>query len=95
MGAPLATRLAGRFGAGAAAIGFASAGLALLASLVIRQVPAGLFVALGPIVRSWTARELTRGLAATLALVVPVVAMGTTFPSSCHARLASAPDVGA
>jgi spermidine synthase len=80
LGTPLATRLAGRFGAGAAAIGFASAGIALLASLVIWDRLPSLFVLLGPSVRSWTARELTRGLAATLALVVPVVAMGTTFP---------------
>jgi spermidine synthase len=79
-GTPLATRLATRFGAGAAAIGFASAGIALLASLMIWDKLPGLFVALGPAVRSWSARELTRGLAATLALVVPVVAMGTTFP---------------
>jgi spermidine synthase len=93
MGAPLATRLAGRFGAGAAAVGFAAAGIALLASLLIWDRLPGLFVALGPVVRSWTARELTRGLAATLALAVPVVAMGTTFPLVL--RAARAASVGA
>lgn len=80
LGTPVATRLARRFGPGAAAVGFASAGIALLLSLLVWDKLPGLFVALGPSVRSWAARELTRGLAATLALVVPVVAMGTTFP---------------
>ena len=80
LGTPVATRLAARYGAGAAAIGFAAAGIALLLSLLVWDKLPSLFVALGPSVRSWTGRELTRGLAATLALVVPVVAMGTTFP---------------
>ncbi len=80
LGTPVATRLATRFGAGAAAIAFAVAGLALLGSLVIWDKLPAVFVALGPSVRSWTARELTRGLCATLALVVPVTAMGATFP---------------
>jgi len=93
LGTPIATRLASRFGAGAAAIGFAAAGIALLLSLLVWDKLPGLFVALGPSVRSWTARELTRGLAATLALVVPVVAMGTTFPLIL--RAARAASVGA
>jgi spermidine synthase len=96
LGTPVATRLSKRFGAGAAAIGFASAGIALLASLLVWDKLPGLFVALGPVVRSWTGRELTRGLAATLALVVPVVAMGTTFPLVLRAARASSvgADVG-
>jgi spermidine synthase len=93
LGTPLATRLAGRFGAGAAAVGFAAAGIALLLSLVVWDKLPALFVALGPSVRSWTARELTRGLAASLALVVPVMAMGTTFPLVL--RAARAASVGA
>jgi spermidine synthase len=93
LGTPVATRLAKRFGAGAAAFGFASAGIALLASLVVWDKLPGLFVLLGPVVRSWTGRELTRGLAATLALIVPVVAMGTTFPLVL--RAARAASVGA
>ena len=80
MGTPLASRLAARYGSGAAAIGFAAAGIALIASLVIWDKLPPIFIALGPSVRSWTAREATRGIAAALALVVPVVAMGTTFP---------------
>ncbi|MDB4936139.1 MAG: hypothetical protein JWP87_3111, partial [Labilithrix sp.] len=80
LGTPVATRLAARFGSGAAAIGFAASGVALVASLAIWDRLPPLFIALGPSVRSWGARELTRGLAALLALFVPVVAMGTTFP---------------
>jgi spermidine synthase len=93
LGTPVATRLATRFGAGAAAIGFASAGIALLLSMLVWDRLPGLFVALGPSVRSWGGRELTRGLAAALALVVPVVAMGTTFPLVL--RAARAASVGA
>jgi spermidine synthase len=80
LGTPVAARLADRFGAGAAAVGFAASGIALLVSLIIWDRLPGLFIALGPAVRSWTAREIARGLAATLALGAPVVAMGTTFP---------------
>ncbi|CAN5889458.1 fused MFS/spermidine synthase [soil metagenome] len=93
LGTPLATMLARRFASGAPAIAFAIAGLALLASLIVWDRLPGLFIALGPSVRSWTARELTRGLAATLALIVPVVAMGTTFPLVL--RAARARSVGA
>lgn len=93
LGTPLATRLATRFGAGASAIGFAAAGIALLLSLLVWDKLPSLFVALGPSVRTWTGRELTRGLAATLALVVPVIAMGTTFPLVL--RAARAASVGA
>jgi spermidine synthase len=80
LGTPIATRLSARFGSGAAAIGFAVSGVALVASLSIWDRLPPLFIALGPSVRSWGARELTRGLAALLALCVPVIAMGTTFP---------------
>ena len=93
LGTPFATMLARRFGSGAPAIAFASAGMALLASLILWDRLPGLFIALGPSVRSWTARELTRGLAAAIALVVPVVAMGTTFPLVL--RAARARSVGA
>ncbi len=93
LGTPFATMLARRFGPGAPAIAFATAGLALLASLIVWDRLPGLFIALGPTVRTWTARELTRGLAASMALVVPVVAMGTTFPLVL--RAARARSVGA
>lgn len=79
-GTPLATRLATRHGAMAAAFGFAAAGTGLVASLVIWDRLPGLFVALGPSVRTWGARELTRGVAAFAALAIPVALMGTTFP---------------
>jgi spermidine synthase len=48
-----------------------------------------LFVAVGPVVRSWGARELTRGAAAFFALSLPVVAMGTTFPLVLRAARSS------
>jgi spermidine synthase len=79
-GTPIATRLARRFGAGAASIGFAMAGIALLLSLLLWDRLPAIFIALGPIVRSWGGREMTRGLAAFVALAVPVMLMGTTFP---------------
>lgn len=92
-GTPIATRLAARYGASAGAVGFAAAGVALVVSLVVWDRLPALFIALGPSVRSWTARELTRGLAAFCALVVPVVVMGTTFPLVL--RTARAASVGA
>ncbi len=79
-GTPVATRLAARYGRNAIGLSFAIAGLALAASLFIWDKLPPLFIALGPIVRSWHGRELVRGLSAFLALVVPVVAMGTSFP---------------
>jgi spermidine synthase len=89
LGTPVATRLARRFGAGAASIGFAGAGVALLLSLLVWDRLPGIFVALGPVVRSWGAREITRGLAAFLALVGPVMLMGTTFPLVLRAARSS------
>lgn len=79
-GTPIATKLAARFGKEAVGISFAFAGLALAASLVIWDKLPPLFIALGPVVRTWHGRELVRGLSAFFALVVPVVAMGTSFP---------------
>jgi spermidine synthase len=79
-GTPIATKLAARFGKDAVGISFAVAGLALAASLVIWDKVPPLFIALGPVVRTWHGRELVRGLSAFFALVVPVVAMGTSFP---------------
>ena len=92
-GTPIATRLAARYGASAGAVGFAAAGVALVISLVVWDRLPALFIALGPSVRTWGARELTRGLAAFFALAVPVVVMGTTFPLVL--RTARAASVGA
>jgi spermidine synthase len=96
LGTPVATRLATRLGASAGAFGFAIAGTALLGSLVIWDKLPSLFILLGPVVRSWGAREVTRALAAAIALFVPVVAMGTTFPLVLRAARARtvASDVG-
>lgn len=80
LGTPIATRLSRRFGAGAASFGFAAAGIALLCSLLVWDRLPEIFIALGPVVRSWGGREMTRGLAAFVALAVPVMLMGTTFP---------------
>jgi len=95
-GTPVATRLAARFGRSAAAVGFACAGIALVVSLVVWDRLPTLFIALGPAVRTWTARELTRGITAFLALAIPVVAMGTTFPLVLRAARAASvsADVG-
>jgi spermidine synthase len=79
-GTPIATRLGERYGESAIGISFAVAGVALAASLVIWDKLPPLFVALGPHVRTWAGREIVRALAAFAALVVPVVAMGTSFP---------------
>lgn len=88
-GTPIATKLAARFGKDAVGISFAVAGLALAASLVIWDKLPPLFIALGPVVRTWHGRELVRGLSAFFALVVPVVAMGTSFPLVLRAVRAS------
>jgi spermidine synthase len=88
-GTPIATRLSARFGNHAIGISFAIAGFALGASLIVWDKLPPLFVALGPIVRSWHGRELVRGLAAFFALVIPVVAMGTSFPLVLRAVRAS------
>lgn len=96
MGTPVATRLARRFGAGAVSIGFGLAGVTLTISLLIWDRLPPMFIALGPIVRSWGARELTRGTAAFVALAIPVVLMGTTFPLVLRAarRATVGADVG-
>lgn len=80
LGTPLARWLERRLPARALPISLGLTGLALLGSLPIWDQLPRLFVALGPTVRSWPARELVRGLAAFGALAVPVTCMGTTFP---------------
>jgi spermidine synthase len=80
LGTPLARWLERRVPGRALPISLGLTGIALLASLPIWDQLPRLFVALGPTVRSWHARELVRGLAAFSALAVPVTLMGTTFP---------------
>jgi spermidine synthase len=80
VGTPLARWLERRVPGRALPISLGLTGIALLASLPIWDQLPRLFVALGPAVRSWHARELVRGLAAFSALSVPVTLMGTTFP---------------
>jgi spermidine synthase len=85
LGTPLASRLARSFGASAAAVGLAASGITLAASLAVWDRLPALFVALGPFVQTWGGRETIRGLAALAVLVLPVVAMGTTFPLALRA----------
>ncbi|HVH45688.1 MAG TPA: fused MFS/spermidine synthase, partial [Labilithrix sp.] len=89
LGTPLATRLALRFGPAATATSCALTGIALVSSLVLWDKLPGLFVALGPVVRSWGMRELTRATAAAVLLSAPVIAMGTTFPLVLRAARSS------
>lgn len=80
LGTPLARWLERRLPNGALPVSLGLTGIALLLSLPIWDQLPGMFVALGPSVRSWHGRELVRGLAAFTALCVPVTLMGTTFP---------------
>jgi spermidine synthase len=79
-GTPLARWLERRWPRRALTLSFGASGLALLLSLPIWDELPRVFVALGPSVRSWHGRELVRGVAAFVALAVPVTLMGTAFP---------------
>ena len=80
LGTPLSMRLERRYKDGALPISLAATGLALALSLLIWDRLPALFIALGPYVRSWPARETVRGMAAFFALFFPATLMGTTFP---------------
>jgi spermidine synthase len=84
-GTPLAQVLDRRIPGGALPVSLSLTGLALLASLPLWDRLPSIFLALGPHVRSWHGRELVRGMAAFLALAVPVSFMGTTFPLALRA----------
>lgn len=96
LGTPLANYVERRLRQGALPISLTATGLALVLSLPIWDRLPGVFLALGPHVRSWAGRETVRGLAALAALAVPVTCMGSTFPLVLRAarRGAAASDVG-
>ncbi len=80
LGTPLSSRLEHRYKEGALPLSLAATGIALSLSLLIWDKLPSLFIALGPHVKSWPARETVRGLAAFFALFFPATLMGTTFP---------------
>ncbi len=80
LGTPASRLLARRFGDGAVAVSLALSGFALAASLLVWDRLPSVFVAAGPYVSAWPAREAVRGAVAALAIGVPATCMGTTFP---------------
>ena len=79
-GAGASRVLARRAGANALAASLALSGLVLAASLPVWDRLPDLFVAAGPLVPAWWEREVVRGLVAALAIGLPAVCMGMTFP---------------
>lgn len=95
-GATIASRWLSRV-PGALFLGLACAGLLTLASLPLWDKTPGVFEALGPRVPSWQGRESVRAAVALALLVLPVTAMGTTFPLVLHqvaGKESSRADVG-
>jgi spermidine synthase len=80
LGTPLSVRLERRYKDGALSTSLAATGVALVLSLIVWDKLPGFFIALGPYVKSWAARETARGFAALFALLLPATLMGTTFP---------------
>ncbi len=79
-GAAASRVLARRTGASALAASLALSGLVLAASLPVWDRLPDLFIAAGPLVPAWWQREVVRGLVAALAMGLPAVCMGMTFP---------------
>jgi spermidine synthase len=82
-GAMVASRWLSRVD-GAVFFGMAGAGLLTVATLPLWDKTPNVFVALGPRVVSWQAREAVRAVVALALLILPVTAMGTTFPLLLH-----------
>ncbi len=80
VGAARAAAFRARFGDAALGIGLAATALALGLTLPIWDQLPRLFAALGPVVVTFSGREIVRALAAFLALCVPTTLMGLTFP---------------
>ncbi len=80
LGTPASRVLARRLGAGALPTSLALSGFALAVSLAAWDRLPDVFVAMGSHVSSWAGREAVRGVVAALAIGLPAVAMGTTFP---------------
>jgi spermidine synthase len=79
-GAAASRVLARKAGPSALAASLALSGLVLAASLPVWDRLPDLFVAAGPLVPAWWEREVVRGLVAALAIGLPAVCMGMTFP---------------
>lgn len=80
LGAALAPRVYRRYRAVALPAGLLLAAIALGLTLPVWPRIPELFPRLGPHVTSFAGRELVRGLAAFVALVLPVTLMGLSFP---------------
>ncbi len=80
LGAALAPRAYRRFRVAALPLGLLCAAIALALTLPLWPRIPELFPRLGPHVTSFAGRELVRGLAAFVALVLPVTVMGLSFP---------------
>jgi len=79
-GAGASRILARKAGESALAASLALSGLVLAASLPVWDRLPDLFVAAGPLVPAWWEREVVRGLVAALAMGLPAMCMGMTFP---------------
>jgi len=79
-GAGASRVLARRAGESALAASLALSALVLAATLPVWDRLPDLFVAAGPVVPAWWEREVVRGLVAALAVGLPAVCMGMTFP---------------
>jgi len=80
VGAALAPRVHARYGPGALPLGLAAAAIALALTLPLWPLVPELFRGMGGRVTSFAGRELVRGLAACLALMLPATLMGLSFP---------------
>ena len=93
-GAALSRVLVGRLGALALPGSLALGGLSLAATMPVWDRLPDLFVAAGPLLPAFWQREVVRGVAAAIAIGVPALCMGTTFPVVL-AALADGEDRGA
>ena len=94
LGASRASWAQRRFGEASLPLGLAASGLGLCLSLPLWDKLPYLFDNTGKVLTSFAAREITRGLAAFLMLLVPTTLMGLTFPLLLQ-RVARFANVGA
>ncbi len=92
-GATVAGWLERRFAAAALPMALGAAALALLATLPLLGRLTLVFLWIGGRVDSWAGRELVRALVAFVALALPTVCMGLTYPLLLR-RVAARADVG-
>ena len=94
LGASRASWAQRRFGDASLPLGLAASGLGLAVSLPLWDKLPYFFDNTGEVLTSFAARELTRGVAAFLMLLVPTTLMGLTFPLLLQ-RVARYANVGA